>query len=70
LGLGFARKSIHAHCSRFSQSKASLNKALQHRSASLHWTGFKSQFCGFAAQKYSTKPQLKNCRLARRYIAN
>jgi hypothetical protein len=32
------------------------------------WTVFKSQFCGFAAQKYSTKPQLKNCRLARRYI--
>jgi thiosulfate reductase cytochrome b subunit len=31
------------------------------------WTVFKSQFCGFAAQKYSTKPQLKNCRLARRY---
>ena len=30
------------------------------------WTVFKSQFCGFAAQKYSTKPQLKNCRLARR----
>jgi hypothetical protein len=26
------------------------------------WTVFKSQFCGFAAQKYSTKPQLKNCR--------
>jgi hypothetical protein len=32
------------------------------------WTVFKSQFCGFAAQKYSTKLQLKNCRLARRYI--
>ena len=32
------------------------------------WTVFKSQFCGFAAQKYSTKPQLKNCRLARRYV--
>ena len=32
------------------------------------WTVFKSQFCGFAAQKYSTKPQLKSCRLARRYI--
>jgi len=31
------------------------------------WTVFKSQFCGFAAQKYSTKPQLKNSRLARRY---
>jgi hypothetical protein len=30
------------------------------------WTVFKSRFCGFAAQKYSTKPQLKNCRLARR----
>jgi hypothetical protein len=46
----------------FSQSKASLNKALQHRSASLHWTAFKSRLCGFAAQKYSTKPQLKSCR--------
>ena len=33
----------------------------------MRWTVFKSQFCGFAAQKYSTKPQLKNCRLARRY---
>jgi len=32
------------------------------------WTVFKSQFCGFAAQKYSTKLQLKNCRLARRYV--
>ena len=32
-----------------------------------HWTVFESRFCGFAAQKYSTKPQLKNCRLARRY---
>jgi hypothetical protein len=31
------------------------------------WTVFKSQLCGFAAQKYPTKPQLKNCRLARRY---
>ena len=31
------------------------------------WTAFKSQFCGFAAQKYSTKLQLKICRLARRY---
>ena len=38
------------------------NKALQHRSASLHWTAFKSRLCGFAAQKYSTKPQLKSCR--------
>jgi hypothetical protein len=37
-------------------------KALQHRSASLHWTAFKSSLCGFAAQKYSTKPQLKSCR--------
>jgi len=39
------------------------------RSSTAHfvcWTVFKSQFCGFAAQKYSTKPQLKNCRLARR----
>jgi hypothetical protein len=27
-----------------------------------HWTVFKSQFYGFAAQKYSIKPQLKNCR--------
>ena len=32
------------------------------------WTVFKSQFCGFAAQKVSTKLQLKICRLARRYI--
>jgi hypothetical protein len=34
----------------------------------VRWTVFKSQFCGFAAQKYSTKLQLKNCRLARRYV--
>ena len=34
------------------------------------WTAFKSRFCGFAAQKYSTKPQLKNCRLARRYTGS
>jgi hypothetical protein len=34
----------------------------------VRWTVFKSQLCGFAAQKYSTKPQLKNCRLARRYV--
>jgi len=33
----------------------------------VRWTVFKSRFCGFAAQKYSTKLQLKNCRLARRY---
>jgi hypothetical protein len=26
------------------QHKISCNKALQHRSASLHWTGFKSHF--------------------------
>ncbi|EOD9812806.1 hypothetical protein ACJ8GG_003861, partial [Acinetobacter baumannii] len=26
------------------------------------WTAFKSRLCGFAAQKYSTKPQLKSCR--------
>jgi hypothetical protein len=32
------------------------------------WTAFKSRLCGFAAQKYSTKPQLKSCRLARRYV--
>jgi hypothetical protein len=35
----------------------------------VRWTVFKSQSCGFAAQKYSTKPQLKNCRLARRYVS-
>jgi hypothetical protein len=34
----------------------------------VRWTVFKSQFCGFAAQKYSTKLRLKNCRLARRYV--
>ena len=34
----------------------------------MRWTVFKSQFCGFAAQKNSTKPRLKNCRLARRYV--
>src|SRR5690606_15234832 len=36
-------------------------------SASLHWTEFKLWLCGFAAQKYSTKPQLNFCRLPRRY---
>ena len=41
-----------------------LNKSLQHRSGTscLRWTVFKSQFYGFAAQKCSIKPQLKNCR--------
>ena len=34
----------------------------------MRWTVFKSQLCGFAAQKYPTKLQLKNCRLARRYV--
>jgi hypothetical protein len=34
----------------------------------VRWTVFKSRFCGFATQKYSTKAQLKNCRLARRYV--
>ena len=36
------------------------NKSLQHRSGTscLRWTVFKSRFCGFAAQNYSTKPQL------------
>jgi hypothetical protein len=34
----------------------------------VRWTVFKSQLCGFAAQKYSTKLRLKNCRLARRYV--
>jgi hypothetical protein len=44
---------------------------LTSRSSTAHyvrWTVFKSQFCGFAEQKYPTKPQLKNCRLARRYV--
>jgi len=46
------------------------NKSLQHRSGTscLRWTVFKSRLCGFAAQKYSTKPQLKNCRWTRRYV--
>jgi hypothetical protein len=35
--------------------------------SSLPLSVFKSRLYGFAAQKYSTKPQLKNCRLARRY---
>jgi hypothetical protein len=41
------------------------------RSSTAHfvrWTVFKSRFCGFATQKNSTKSQLKNCRLARRYV--
>jgi hypothetical protein len=33
----------------------------------VQWTVFKSQLCGFAEQKYSTNPQLKNCRLTWRY---
>ena len=43
---------------------------ITNRSSTAHfvrWTVFKSRFCGFATQKYSTKSQLKNCRLARRY---
>jgi hypothetical protein len=45
-------------------STASHNKSLQHHSGAsrLRWTVFKSRFYGFAAQKYSIKPQLKNCR--------
>jgi hypothetical protein len=43
----------------FITQKTQANKALQHRSASLHWTAFKSRFCGFAAQKYSTTRNLK-----------
>ncbi len=35
------------------------NKALQHRSASLHWTVCKLRFCGFASQKYSTTHNLQ-----------
>jgi hypothetical protein len=54
-------KQLLAQFKNFS-GKVSRNKALQHRSASLHWTAFKSRLCGFAAQKYSTKPQLKSCR--------
>jgi hypothetical protein len=41
------------------------NKVLQ-PAHFVRWTVCKSQFCGFAAQKVSTKLQLKNCRLARR----
>jgi hypothetical protein len=48
--------------------KGKLNKAVKQRSASLHWTEFKSRLCGFAAQKYSTKPRFKFCRLPRRYV--
>ena len=46
-----------------------VNSVLTSRSSTAHyvrWTVFKSQFFGFAAQKYSTKLQLKSCRLARR----
>ncbi len=44
--------------------KKSSNKSLQHHSGTscLRWTVFKSRFYGFAAQKCSIKPQLKNCR--------
>jgi len=28
------------------------NKSLQHRSATLHWTGFKSHFCGSLRSLY------------------
>jgi hypothetical protein len=61
LGWGSARKAFFAQF-KIVASTVSHNKALQHRSASLHWTAFKSHFCGFAAQKYSTKTQLKSCR--------
>ena len=45
------------------------NKPLMHQSGTScwRWTVFKSQFCGFSAQKYSIKLQLKNYRLARHY---
>jgi hypothetical protein len=37
---------------------------LQHHfgAARLRWTVFNLRFCGFASQKYSTKPQIKACR--------
>ncbi len=42
-------------------SKLSRNKSLQHHSGAtrLRWTVFKSQFCGFAAQKYPQNYNLK-----------
>jgi hypothetical protein len=38
-----------------------VNKSFQHRTLAC-WTVFKLRFYGFAAQKYSIKPQLKSCR--------
>jgi hypothetical protein len=43
-------------------SKMQFNVTRRCSIVSLHWTGFKSHFCGFATQKYSTKIQLKTCR--------
>jgi hypothetical protein len=59
LGWCFARKSFYARCSRFSQSKASLNKALQHRYGFASTGQFVS--CAFVVcfAKYSTTHNLQ-----------
>jgi hypothetical protein len=58
MGLTLSLLAVEGNCQNQSY------KSLQHRSGTscLRWTVFKSQFYGFAAQKYSIKPQLKNCR--------
>jgi len=50
--LGFGLKGFFYFYSSSSQVKLSHNKSLQHRSASLHWTVFKSQFCGSLCSLY------------------
>jgi hypothetical protein len=67
LGCGFARKALM----RTVQVIRSRKFHITSRSSTSRfapWTAFKSQFYGFAAQKYSIKLQRKICRLARRYI--
>jgi hypothetical protein len=64
--LGFAKKALTRSVQVFRSGKFHITSRSS-TSRYAPWTVFKSRFCGFAAQKYSTKPQLKNCRLARRY---
>jgi hypothetical protein len=67
LGWGFARKAFFGSV----QVSCKMQYHVTSRSSTSRfapWTVFKSQFCGFAAQKCSTKLQLKTCRLARRYV--
>jgi hypothetical protein len=67
LGWGFAKKALTRAVQVFRRRKFHITSRSS-TSRFAPWTAFKSQFYGFAAQKYSIKLQLKICRLARRYV--